>query len=88
MPFLNIPSQEVFHGINTEDEGTDIKDTETPDSRNTDISIGGELSTRPGMVKHFTVALGFPVMALFNIVREDNTKFALCITDNGVLQTY
>lgn len=86
--FIPIPPQNIWMGINTEDEVTDIKDTETPDSRNTDISIEGELSTRSGMLKHFAVALGFPVMALLDIVREDDARLNMLILDNGSLHTY
>lgn len=84
MPFINTPTHEIFEGLNVEDDPTDIRPNETPDSRNTDISQEGELNTRPGIVRQNITALGNPVMETGYIdVADKVTKLVIV---GGVLQ--
>lgn len=84
MPFINTPTHEIFEGLNVEDDPTDIRPNETPDSRNTDISQEGELNTRPGIAKQNITALGNPVMETGYIdVADKVTKLVIA---GGVLQ--
>ena len=62
---------ELWAGLNTDEREIDIKDTESPDSRNEDISIEGKEKTRGGMSKVQSEAISSPIVALMNLKSDD-----------------
>ena len=77
-----------FLGINTVNSPDDIKDSETPDARNNDISMPGAEKTRPGTSKVNTSALGDIVKAIIGIETEDEVYIRLAFTDDGEVNTF
>ena len=78
-----------WYGINTEDDPDDIKDIETPDSRNEDLSEDGVVRTRNGLTKDSSSALaGGLVEGILALQTEDNKNLRLVFTVNGELNTF
>lgn len=81
--------QNFFSGLNTVMTPDDIKDTDTPDSRNDDISQPGALFTRPGMAKDNTTAkANGPIFALFTLQTEDDITKDIYIDSSGNVVTW
>ncbi len=82
-----------FAGLNTQVKPHLIRNEETPDGRN-ELIVRGRLKTRAGFAKNNSVAVGYPIMGLFNLKSDDcNVNFNLYIAgspgnlynDKGVL---
>ena len=72
---------ELWAGINTDEREIDIKDSESPDSRNEDISIEGKEKTRAGMSKVQSSVADSMIVGLFNLKSDD------CITNHNLMVT-
>ncbi len=79
-------TENAFFGIDASTEPSDLRQGNSPDERNGDISNPGERKTRPGISKEFTTALGNPIMFMGEIESEGGTLTKLLIED-GDLQT-
>ena len=78
-----------WYGINTEDDPDDIKDIETPDSRNEDLSEDGVVRTRNGLTKDSSSALtGGLVEGILRLQTEDGVNLRFGITTNGEMNTF
>jgi hypothetical protein len=82
-------NQDFFSGLNTIEVPTDIKDTDTPDTKNSNISEPGALSTRPGTSKDNSSAHATPpIYHIFELVTGDDVTKDMYIDNSGNLVTF
>ncbi len=78
-----------WSGLNTENDPDDIKDEETPDSRNEDISEDGVDKTRNGLVKDNSSVLGGGLVeGILRLQTEDEIDLRIAITTDGAVNTF
>lgn len=80
--YLPIPAEEDFGGLDTVSTPDSVRNLNTPDSRNDDISAPGAVVTRKGLEKQNTTAYSYALNYMIAVEIKGAT-YRLYIDANG-----